>query len=658
MPYISLKDILINARQESVQMRHHYLGVEHLFIAMLQIQGGLAASILEDFGLSADYVIDAIRRKTERGTAQRLWAGFPYTPRVDVVMDIANDLALDSGEEITERELFEAILIEGDSLPIRVLSRLGVNLEKLHEAAQTYTPNRNPHPPDIRVEFSEYFGRSQAIQSEHLFLLRRMFSNYNGIRIEQQLTGFSGAVVLVVTPIQADGREDAPVVVKIDQADMIQDEVQRFDAHVRSALPLQTARIEEPPTMPESFELAGLKYTLVANTGSIPQDLRQHVQANGIGGITKLLRKDLYEPFRKTWWAQRRLFRFQAWQEYDWLLPPLLILDLPVDHEPLDTAHTLKTPINRVKLKARMQSMEFSDTVILENFTVQRVDRQHSLLKLAAGYGSEADKRAYKVEVRGVNRLARTFYRGEVLDRFVGSVWKTRQDILLEAVNNLEGNFSPQAPTIQAGGMEIPNPLAHYEDLLDRHVNGSMSKIHGDLHLGNILVGPNDSVWLIDFGHTRDGHTLCDWATLTVSILGDGVMPSLGHSWDEAGLILQAMAALGGHVPMPNGSQTRVNDAIQVLGAIREIVQECLTSPGEWQEYWVALALCALRATTWKAMTLGGRRLMFLLSGLSILEITRHLAGGGGETPSPDQADLTDRLPIRVSRSEQAGEES
>ena len=75
MTVISLKDILINARQESVQMRHHFLGVEHLFIAMLQIQGGITSSIIEDYGLTAEYVIDAIRRKTDKGT--NLPAGAP-----------------------------------------------------------------------------------------------------------------------------------------------------------------------------------------------------------------------------------------------------------------------------------------------------------------------------------------------------------------------------------------------------------------------------------------------------------------------------------------------------------------------------------------------------------------------------------------------------
>src|SRR5574341_618893 len=106
MANIALKDILIGARQESYRMRHFYLGVEHLFIALLEIKGGLASAILEEQGLTPEYAIDAVRRKVGKGSKHRLWAGIPNTPRADVVLGIANDLALENGrKEIQERDL-------------------------------------------------------------------------------------------------------------------------------------------------------------------------------------------------------------------------------------------------------------------------------------------------------------------------------------------------------------------------------------------------------------------------------------------------------------------------------------------------------------------------------------------------------------------------
>lgn len=645
MHVISLKDILINARQESMQMRHHYLGVEHLFIAMLQIQGGITASIIEDYGFTPEYVIDAIRRKTDKGSNQRLWAGFPYTPRTEVVLDITNDLALENEiAEATERELLLAILTENDSLPIRVLRSLGMNLRATALAAIGYAPKREPQTPDISVTFSDTFDSSQPIDREQLFVLRRMFAGHKIIRVEQRLTGFSGALVLVVTPIQAGNHEDAPMVVKINDADSILDEVHRYETHVKGALPLQTARVEDSPVKPELSHLAGIKYTLVAHSDGIPMDLRHRVQTLGTSELGRLLQKELFNQFKITWWQPKRPFRFQAWKEYDWLLPPLLTLDSIPEHDEPDMPLVIKIPVNRAKLKTKIAELQFGDDVVLENFTVQKVDVERNVLKLAVGFGSEADKRAYKIELRGINNSSKTFYRGEVVEHLVGTVWKTRYDLLLDAIRNLEPDFDPVDRWISLDDIQLPNPLLAYDNLLDRHVNGSMSKIHGDLHLGNILVGPNNSIWLIDFGHTRDGHTLFDWACLEVSLLGDAIMNTFEADWESVRTVTKCLIAMANEKPLPT-SDDRLIHATTAVDAIRSVVRQCLATEENWYEYYIALAICSLRAVTWNTMSLAGRRLLFLVSAMAILEMNRKYLSTTLETPSPD---LTDVLPTRV----------
>jgi ATP-dependent Clp protease ATP-binding subunit ClpC len=99
MAQIPIKDILITARQESHRMRHFYLGVEHLFIALLEIKSGITSAILSDNGLAPEYVIDRIRRKVAKGSRHRLWAGVPNTPRTDVVLSIAHEIAQEDGRK-------------------------------------------------------------------------------------------------------------------------------------------------------------------------------------------------------------------------------------------------------------------------------------------------------------------------------------------------------------------------------------------------------------------------------------------------------------------------------------------------------------------------------------------------------------------------------
>ena len=57
-------------------------------------------------------------------------------------------------------------------------------------------------------------------------------------------------------------------------------------------------------------------------------------------------------------------------------------------------------------------------------------------------------------------------------------------------------------------------------------IAGTHSTIHGDLNLENVLVGPGEFVWLIDFAQTRDGHPLFDFAHLEAELHRPGARPA------------------------------------------------------------------------------------------------------------------------------------
>lgn len=640
MANIGLKDILISARQESYRMRHFYLGAEHIFIALLEIKGGLASGILEEQGLTPEYVIDAIRRKVGKGSKHRLWAGIPNTPRTDVILGIANDLALESGrKEINERDLLIALLDENDSGPVRVLRALGSQIDKLAEAARTRTLNRNSQQPFVKIDFGPEFAESEDLSRDHLFILRRMFYGYEQIRVERRLTGgYTKAMILVVTPIHSDHREDAPVVVKIDRTDIILDEAQRYESHVKGTLPPLTARLEDKPTAPETSDYAGIKYTLVTGSDHKAHDLRSLVLEWGSDRLGEWLIGELYSSFGRIWWQQNRPYRFQIWREYDWLLPPILTLEVAKEKSNPEEGAILRFPIKRAKLN----ELEYGDIVTIENFIVQQVYADRNIIQLAIGHGTESAK-AYKIEVRGLDLTTDTYYRGEVVERITGRVWKTRNELLVHAARALEPDFDLDMDKIIIGEPNIdklPNPLRAYDELLDSYLNGLLSKIHGDLHLGNIIVGPNGSASLIDFAHTRDGHTIFDWATMEISLLSDVVMPSAGESWDDARRVLNYITLLNGQEDVPETAEP-ITNALMSIKALRHIVSECLAIEHSWGEYMVALAICGLRAITWETMSIGSRRLMFLVSALSFYELrSRYKPSIGTDATSPDDTDL------------------
>lgn len=634
-----IKDILINARQESYRMQHHYIGVEHLFIGMLEIQQGVTSTLLEERGLTTKYLIDAIRRKVGKGNRQRLWAGMPNTPRADVILSIANDLALeDQRTDIIERDLLLAILDENDSIPVRVLRRLNVDTTQLAADIQARPRDASTSQPYIRVDFGEAFDAANPVSEDELFIMRRMFYGYGEIRIERRLTGgYSNASLYVVTPIGTDGMNDSPVVVKIDDADIILDEAARYDTHVKASLPPLTARLEDKPTTSETSHLAGLKYTFVTARDGASRDLRD--AASDLGAdLGDWLKQELYPQFGKTWWMQSRPFRFPVWTEYDWLLPPLLTLEYIPEDEVDPSALIIRDPVKR----SRLRDLDYGAPVIIEGFLVQRLYRTRNAIQLSVGKGSEAARRAYKIEVRTVDFSSNVFYRSEVVERVAGRVWETRDAALLNYVNTLDPDFDPHSRSIPGADAEsrLLNPLVYYDGLLDHVVNGSLSKIHGDLHLGNILLGLNRTPFLIDFAQTRSGHTLFDWACLELSLLTDVIMPEMRPDWEGVRFVLGALLQInrGGTI-----NDELLNELLRPIRAVREIVAERLTAEGKWSEYYIALALCALRAVTWETLSVACRRLMFYVSAMAMSELySRRTTDGSVDTLTSDDASATD----------------
>ena len=635
MALIPFKDILINARQESHRMRHYFLGVEHIFIALLEIKSGLASSILSDYGYSAEYVIDAVRRRAGKGSRHRLWAGVPNSPRLELVISLAQEIAREQGRgTIQERDLLVAILEEGDNIPSHVLSLLGLDLAELRDAAISKKAIRASTQSFVRIDMGKDFH--QELAPDKLFILRKMFYGYSRIRVETQLTGgYAGADLLVVTPFSIDRREQAMVVVKIGRTDDILDEAQRYEHYVRGTLPPLTARLEDRPVAPDTSDLAALKYTFLTADDGQPSDMRALVKKWTGEKLGRWLHQHLYREFGDNWWKQTRPFRFNVWQEYDWLLPPILTLQLTSHEKPPEGTHVLRVPVKRSKIN----ELEYGDHVVVENFTVYRVEHDKQSIRLGISQGSNTTS-AYQIEVRGIDFEKSTFYRGEVVERIIGQVWQTRDEQLMMALLALEPDFEIGTERISVNNILLPNPVKSYQELLDIPVEGLMSTIHGDLHLGNILIGPSESALLIDFARTRDGHTLFDWANLEVSILSEVIAP-LGDddSWASARNLLKYLTAL-------NIDDRRLiappdmENALQAVIALRQIAERSLRRDAKWQEYYISLALTCLRAMTWETMAIGSRRLMYLMSALAMHEFNRRYNNDDGNTPSPDATDI------------------
>lgn len=617
---IRLQDIHMLARRESAKMHHFFIGVEHLFVALTQLKDGLTSTVLEYHGLSPRFVRYSIRETVGRYEDRRFWPGFPETPRAVRVAELAREYA--RGESPTERELLLAILDEADSIVIRVLNQMGANVMALRESAANWTLTAKARAPEVSIE-----DNGISLTDEQEQVLQRMFRDYGSIQIVRDMDdGHSPARVLLIRPVRIDGMLDAPVVVKLDDRHSILYERRRYDLHVKGSLPAATARLVDAPVVPDKLSTGGLKYTFVGRLeDSEPVSAREFARQRDVQDLSRLIRS-LYDNFGPSWWRQATPYRFGVWREYEHVLPPALVIEAA----PVGGADVAWRDLRPSGDWSRRDLIMPGELVVMHGFSVQKLNLEDDKIQLSAGAGPEAVNRSGKVEVRGLGADGATHFRGEVIERLAGRVISTRSDILLRQLQDLEPEFDiRQALIPSAHDMvdDLPNPLSRVTDLLERQVSGHLSSIHGDLHLGNILVGPGGDAWLIDFAWAREGHTLFDWALLEVSLLVDVVASVAPAGWEGAWGAVALLQSINQGEDRVLREQHRVGRLLTAVMTIRDIVRRCLAVPDRWTEYFVALALLSLRSMGWESVSLDGRRLAFLISALSIAEV---------ENPSQD----------------------
>lgn len=610
MDDVTIQHILDIARQEAVELKHYYVGVEHLFVALTRLKGGVTSEVLEQKGLLG-YFLDHISREAfGRGDEQRYWPDFRTTPRTEYVLNNAYD-AIESGTNPEDRALLLAILDEGDSLPIRILEELGADIGALRDSVLNWTMGVRVVPPSVPIQVED---PTVQITPEQAAVLRAMFSDAGRIYVQRALQdGYSGAAVLLVQTIR-HGLKNAPVVVKLDDRQSIQYEKLRYDQWVKDILPPNAARIIDEPMLPPESPIGGIKYTFVRQRGAnSPVNLRQYAADHSAAEVCRFIREALYDAYRPYWWGQGQTYHFQVWQEYELLLPPALV----VQALPPDTANETTRTLHPGAWSYK-GGVAPGEVVILEDFVAQKVRYERGSLQVSAGAQSEASARASRIEIEGIDFDETPYFRGQTIKQLVGRVLRTRDDILQQQVQALEPDFDILADSLpkRPDGLKLPNPLRFYTRLLGRWIDGLLSPIHGDLHTGNILMGPAGDAWLIDFEWTRQGHTLFDWAVLEINLVTDLLVPLLDEGWEACWEAVDVLDALNRFGDVPQVVSHQVADALEPIREVRRIASELLAPGGMWAEYYVALALCAIRVPSWSNRPLTARRLTFLMSAL------------------------------------------
>ena len=125
------RGIIVRAKKEMYNLKHPYVGSEHLLLAILKDNNDISKK-LKKFGITYDKLREEIINIIGIGSKETEW--FLYTPLLKRIMENA---IIDSKEnnngEVTIEHLFTSLLEEGEGVAIRIMIGMDIDIDKLYE---------------------------------------------------------------------------------------------------------------------------------------------------------------------------------------------------------------------------------------------------------------------------------------------------------------------------------------------------------------------------------------------------------------------------------------------------------------------------------------------------------------------------------------------
>ena len=123
--------IIPMANEEARRLNHHFMGPEHLLLALLRQGTGVAAEALQRFGVSLEAVESEVLKRVAAGKAV-VDETLQFTPQAKMALELSSREALRLNHAyIGTEHLLLGIIRSGDGVAVEVLVSLGVDLERL-----------------------------------------------------------------------------------------------------------------------------------------------------------------------------------------------------------------------------------------------------------------------------------------------------------------------------------------------------------------------------------------------------------------------------------------------------------------------------------------------------------------------------------------------
>jgi hypothetical protein len=123
--------VVVRAHNEARDLRHNYIGTEHLLLGLLAVEEGLAARVLESLGVTSDHMQARVLELV--GLGDEVTSGqIPFTPRAKNVLELALREALSLGHNyIGTEHILLGLVRENQGVAARILLECDADAEKV-----------------------------------------------------------------------------------------------------------------------------------------------------------------------------------------------------------------------------------------------------------------------------------------------------------------------------------------------------------------------------------------------------------------------------------------------------------------------------------------------------------------------------------------------
>ena len=136
------KKVLLNMQKEMVELKHPYIGSEHLLLSLLKYGNENIVNRFFEVGVTYDSfkkeLIDVV------GVGKSKNEFYLYTPLLRNILESASMNSTDKGKKFVDSEdLFVSLFEEGEGVAIRILVGMNVDIDELYDTFSVENKNNN-----------------------------------------------------------------------------------------------------------------------------------------------------------------------------------------------------------------------------------------------------------------------------------------------------------------------------------------------------------------------------------------------------------------------------------------------------------------------------------------------------------------------------------